>query len=162
MNTALVQARVNNREFLVFALGNEEYAIDILKVQEIRGYDNVTRIANAPTFIKGVTNLRGLIVPVVDLRIKFSVSSAVYDAQTIVIIVNIGRRVVGIVVDGVSDVMMLSDEQIAPAPEFSVGLPLEYLYGLGNLANRMLVLLDIEKLLTSAELALVDKSGTGS
>lgn len=162
MKTAQAQVSVNSREFLVFALGKEEYAIDILKVQEIRGYDNVTRIANAPPFIKGVTNLRGLIVPIVDLRIKFSVSEGTYDSQTIVIIVNIGKRVVGVVVDGVSDVMTLSDEQIAPAPEFSVGLPLEYLYGLGNLENRMLVLLDIEKLLTSEELALVDKSSDAS
>lgn len=162
MRTAQVQASVNSREFLVFALGKEEYAIDILKVQEIRGYENVTRIANAPDFIKGVTNLRGIIVPIVDLRIKFSVSESTYDSQTIVIIVNIGKRVVGVVVDGVSDVMTLADDQISPAPEFSAGLPLDYLYGLGNLDNRMLVLLDIEKLLTSEELALVDKSGVAT
>src|SRR5690606_32757187 len=130
-----------------------------LKVKEIRGYNNVTRIANAPEFIKGVTNLRGVIVPIIDMRIKFSVSEAVYDSQTVVIITNIGDREVGIVVDRVSDVLTLTDEEISPAPEFSVGLPLAYLYGLGNLDNRMLVLVDIEKLLNSEELALVDKVG---
>lgn len=149
----------DNREFLVFSLGGEEYAIDILKVQEIRGYDNVTRIANAPDFIKGVTNLRGLIVPIVDLRIKFRLSDAGYDQQTVVIVVNIAGRVIGMVVDRVSDVMVLGGEQIKPAPEFGVGLPLEYVDGLGSLEERMLVLVNIEKLLTSEEMALVEKAG---
>ncbi|WP_323846761.1 chemotaxis protein CheW [Microbulbifer magnicolonia] len=148
-----------NREFLVFSLGEEEYAIDILKVQEIRGYDNVTRIANAPDFIKGVANLRGVIVPIVDLRIKFRLSRAEYDEQTVVIVVNIAGRVVGIVVDRVSDVMTLGGEQIKPAPEFGVGLPLDYIDGLGNLEERMLVLVNIEKLLTSEEMALVEEAG---
>jgi len=152
-------AQTRDREFLVFSLGEEEYAIDILKVQEIRGYDNVTRIANAPDFIKGVSNLRGVIVPIVDLRIKFRLSDAVYDDQTVVIVVNIAERVVGIVVDRVSDVMTLSDEQIKPAPEFGVSLPLDYISGLGNLEQRMLVLVDIEKLLTSREMALVAEAG---
>ena len=152
-------ALARDREFLVFSLGEEEYAIDILKVQEIRGYDNVTRIANAPDFIKGVSNLRGVIVPIVDLRIKFRLSDAVYDDQTVVIVVNIAERVVGIVVDRVSDVMTLSDEQIKPAPEFGVSLPLDYISGLGNLEHRMLVLVDIEKLLTSREMALVAEAG---
>lgn len=148
----------HSQEFLVFSLGDEEYAIDILKVQEIRGYENVTRIANAPAFIKGVTNLRGSIVPIVDLRIRFRLSEARYDGQTVVIVVNIGERVVGIVVDGVSDVLTLPQEQIKPPPEFGLGLPLDYLYGLGSLDDRMLVLVDIERLLSSEDLALMDKS----
>lgn len=152
-----VDSQAANREFLVFSLGEEEYAIDILKVQEIRGYDNVTRIANAPDFIKGVANLRGVIVPIVDLRIKFRLESVTYDSHTVVIVVNIEDRVVGIVVDGVSDVMSLSPEQIKPAPEFGVSMPVDYLSGLGNLEDRMLVLVDIEKLLTSEEMALVEK-----
>ncbi len=152
------QIAANSQEFLVFSLGEEEYAIDILKVQEIRGYENVTRIANAPSFIKGVTNLRGVIVPIVDLRIRFRLSEARYDSQTVVIVVNIGERVVGIVVDGVSDVLTLQEEQVKPPPEFGLGLPLDYLYGLGNLDDRMLVLVDIEKLLSSEDLALVEKS----
>jgi purine-binding chemotaxis protein CheW len=147
-----------NQQYLVFSLGNEEYAIDILKVQEIRDYDNVTRIANTPEFIKGVANLRGIIVPIVDMRIKFKLEQVEYDAHTVVIVVNIGERVVGIVVDRVSDVMTLTPEQIKLAPEFGVSLPVDYIQGLGDLGERMLVLVDIEKLLTSQEMALVEET----
>jgi purine-binding chemotaxis protein CheW len=100
-----------------------------------------------------------VIVPIVDLRIKFRLESAEYNANTVVIVVNIGRRVVGIVVDRVSDVMTLTAEQRKPAPEFGVGLPLDYIHGLGDLGERMLILVDIEKLLTSKEMALVDEAG---
>ena len=144
------------QEFLIFTLGNEEYGIDILKVQEIRGYDQVTRIANTPDFIKGVTNLRGVIVPIIDLRVKFAHQGVSYDENTVVIVLNFGQRVVGIVVDGVSDVLSLTAEQIRPAPEFAVTLATEYLTGLGALGERMLILVDIEKLLSSEEMALVD------
>jgi len=146
-------------EFLVFTLGEEEYGIDILKVQEIRGYDagGVTRIANVPPFIKGVTNLRGIIVPIVDLRIKFNLGSVEYNEQTVVIILNLDRRVVGIVVDGVSDVLMLGAAQIRPAPEFGATLSTEYLTGLGTVDDRMLILVDIERLMTSDEMALVER-----
>lgn len=142
-------------EFLVFTLGDEEYGIDILKVQEIRGYDadTVTRIANVPPFIKGVTNLRGIIVPIVDLRIKFNLGSVEYNEQTVVIILNLDRRVV----DGVSDVLMLNAGQIRPAPEFGATLSTEYLTGLGTVDERMLILVDIEKMMTSDEMALVEK-----
>lgn len=146
-----------SQEYLVFSLGSEEYAVDILKVQEIRGYENVTRIANAPDFIKGVTNLRGVIVPIVDLRIKFNLDKVDYEGQTVVIVVNVADRVVGIVVDGVSDVMTLSSDQIKPAPEFGETLSADYLSGLGSLEDRMLVIVDIEKLLTSEEMALVEQ-----
>ncbi|MCE8040022.1 MAG: chemotaxis protein CheW [Halomonadaceae bacterium] len=155
-DAALAAAEAHNREFLVFSLGDEEYAIDILKVQEIRGYENVTRIANAPDFIKGVTNLRGVIVPIVDLRIKFHLDKVEYGGQTVVIVVNVEDRVVGIVVDGVSDVMTLSPDQIKPAPEFGVTLSSDFLSGLGSLDDRMLVIVDIDKLLTSDEMALVE------
>ncbi|HYG42941.1 MAG TPA: chemotaxis protein CheW [Bordetella sp.] len=146
-------------EFLVFTLGEEEYGIDILKVQEIRGYDAaaVTRIANVPAFIKGVTNLRGIIVPIVDLRIKFKLGSVEYNEQTVVIILNLDHRVVGIVVDGVSDVLMLNAGQVRAAPEFGASLSTEYLTGLGTIDDRMLILVDIEKLMTSEEMALVEK-----
>ncbi|MDP3533805.1 MAG: chemotaxis protein CheW [Halomonas sp.] len=154
----LAAAEAENREFLVFSLGEEEYAIDILKVQEIRGYENVTRIANAPDFIKGVTNLRGVIVPIVDLRIKFHLENVEYGGQTVVIVVNVADRIVGIVVDGVSDVMTLTPEQIKPAPEFGVTLSSDFLSGLGSLDDRMLVLVDIDKLLTSEEMALVEST----
>ncbi|MBP2197449.1 chemotaxis protein CheW [Erwiniaceae bacterium L1_54_6] len=144
------------QEFLVFTLGDEEYGIDILKVQEIRGYDQVTRIANTPEFIKGVTNLRGVIVPIIDLRVKFSQPDVDYNENTVVIVLNLEHRVVGIVVDGVSDVLSLTQDQIRPAPEFAVTMSTEYLTGLGALGERMLILVDIEKLLSSEEMALMD------
>ncbi|MBG6241913.1 MAG: chemotaxis protein CheW [Candidatus Symbiopectobacterium sp. Dall1.0] len=155
-NVTKITGETVGQEFLIFTLGDEEYGVDILKVQEIRGYDQVTRIANTPSFIKGVTNLRGVIVPIVDLRIKFAQQEVDYDDNTVVIVLNLGQRVVGIVVDGVSDVLSLTADQIRPAPEFAVTLSTEYLTGLGSLGERMLILVDIEKLLSSEEMALVD------
>jgi purine-binding chemotaxis protein CheW len=144
------------RELLTFTLGREEYGIDILKVQEIRGYDAVTAIANAPEFIKGVVNLRGIIVPIVDMRIKFKLGDVSYDETTVVIILNVANRVVGMVVDGVSDVLTLKPEQIKPPPEFGASLDTRYLQGLGTVDERMLILVDIEKLITSREMELVE------
>lgn len=143
-------------EYLTFTLGKEEYGIDILKVQEIRGYEAVTRIANAPTFIKGVINLRGVIVPIVDLRIKFNLGEPSYDQFTVVIILNIGKRVMGIVVDGVSDVIQLNSENLHSAPEFGSVLDTRYLLGLGTVDERMIIMVDIEQLMTSQEMALVE------
>ena len=145
-----------HNEFLSFTLGKEEYGIDILKVQEIRGYDAVTAIANTPDFIKGVINLRGVIVPIVDMRIKFKLGNVTYDQYTVVIILNVAKRVVGIVVDGVSDVIALTPEQIKPAPEFGGALDTQYLVGLGTVDDRMLILVDIEKLIMSKEMELMD------
>jgi purine-binding chemotaxis protein CheW len=148
---------IAGQEFLAFTLGKEEYGIDILKVQEIRGYETVTRIANAPEFIKGVVNLRGIIVPIVDMRIKFQLGEPTYDQFTVVIILNIGGRVVGMVVDSVSDVITLSLEQIKPAPEMGTALNTDYLIGLGTIDQRMLILVDIDKLMSSTEMGLIDK-----
>lgn len=159
-NVTKLAGEPSGQEFLVFTLGDEEYGIDILKVQEIRGYDQVTRIANTPDFIKGVTNLRGVIVPIVDLRVKFSQGEVEYNDNTVVIVLNFGQRVVGIVVDGVSDVLSLAADQIRPAPEFAVTLSTEYLTGLGALGERMLILVNIEKLLNSEEMALLDIAAT--
>ena len=147
-----------HNEFLTFALGNEEYGIEILKVQEIRGYDVVTSIANAPAFIKGVINLRGTIVPIVDLRIKFNFGNVEYNSLTVVIILNIASRVVGIVVDSVSDVVTLSPDQIRPAPEFASSLDTKYILALGTVDERMLILADIEKLMTSSDMQLLDQA----
>ncbi len=147
-------------EFLAFKLGQEEYGIDILKVQEIRGYESVTRIANAPEFIKGVVNLRGTIVPIVDMRIKFDLGTPVYDQFTVVIILNVAGRVVGMVVDSVSDVMTLSPEQIRPAPEMGSVFNSNYLIGLGTLDDRMLILVDIDRLMSSADMGLIDAVAT--
>lgn len=148
---------VGNNEFLSFTLGKEEYGIDILKVQEIRGYDAVTAIANTPEFIKGVINLRGIIVPIVDMRIKFKLGNITYDEFTVVIILNIAKRVVGMVVDGVSDVLTLTPEQIKPAPEFGGTFDTQYLLGLGTVDDRMLILVDIEKLMVSTDMELIEK-----
>jgi purine-binding chemotaxis protein CheW len=163
------KATVSTQEYLTFRLGAEEYGIDILKVQEIRGYDTVTRIANAPAFIKGVINLRGVIVPIVDLRLKFNLGEAKYDAFTVVIILNVASRVVGAVVDSVSDVLELNAEQVRPAPEFNSLLDASYIMGIGNVKTvgqgedggedeRMLILVDIEKLMSGADMALVEAS----
>jgi purine-binding chemotaxis protein CheW len=148
---------IAGQEYLAFTLGKEEYGIDILKVQEIRGYETVTRIANAPDFIKGVVNLRGIIVPIVDMRIKFHLGEPTYDQFTVVIILNVAGRVVGMVVDSVSDVTTLSPEQIKPAPEMGTALNTDYLIGLGTIDQRMLILVDIDKLMSSADMGLIDK-----
>ncbi len=134
------------REYLTFRLDQEEYGIDILKVQEIRGYEPPTRIANAPPFIKGVVNLRGTIVPIVDMRLKFNCSKAEYNSFTVVIILNMHQRVVGIVVDSVSDVMELPPEAIRSAPDIDSAIDSGSITGLGSVGERMLILLDIEKL----------------
>lgn len=145
-------------EYLTFTLGNEEYGIDILKVQEIRGYDTVTHIANAPEFIKGVINLRGVIVPIVDMRIKFRVGEPTYNDFTVVIIINVLGRIIGMVVDGVSDVVALSPEQIKAAPEMGAAMDTDYITGLGTLNDQMLILVDIEKLMSSEEMQVMDHS----
>jgi len=145
-------------EFLTFTLGREEYGIDILKVQEIRGYDAVTAIANTPEFIKGVINLRGIIVPIVDMRIKFHLGKVEYDQFTVVIILNVANRVVGMVVDGVSDVITLNPDQIKAAPEFGSAIDTQYVMGLGTVDERMLILVDIEKLMTSSDMELMEKA----
>ena len=144
------------REFLAFTLGKEEYGIHILKVQELRGYEEPTRIANAPDFIKGVVNLRGIIVPIVDMRIKLNLGTPTYDQFTVVIILNINGRVVGMVVDSVSDVITLSPDQVKPAPEMGTALNTDYLIGLGTIDQRMLILTDIDKLMSSAEMGLIE------
>ena len=152
------KATGESRELLTFTLGKEEYGIDILKVQEIRGYESVTTIANAPEFIKGVINLRGIIVPIVDMRIKFKLDNVTYNETTVVIILNVSDRVVGMVVDGVSDVTSLKAEEIKPAPEFGSSLDVQFLQGLGTVDERMIILVDIEKLMSSKDMELIDSA----
>jgi purine-binding chemotaxis protein CheW len=151
-------AQQHGGEFLTFRIGSEEYGMEILKVQEIRGYDAVTRIANAPAFVKGVINLRGTIVPILDLRIKFKLEGVRYDEFTVVIVLNVADRVVGVVVDGVSDVLTLEASQIMAPPQFSSLLDTRYLTGMGSVGERMLILVDIERLVLSAGMALVDQA----
>jgi purine-binding chemotaxis protein CheW len=142
-------------EFLAFTLGEEEYGVDILKVQEIRGYETVTRFANAPEFVKGVVNLRGIIVPIIDMRIKFNLGTPTYDELTVVIILNLLGHVVGMVVDSVSDVVTLSEDMIKPAPEMGA-FNTDYVVGLGALDDRMLILVDIVKLMSSEEMGVIE------
>lgn len=145
-------------EYLTFALSTQQYGVDILKVQEIRGYDGVTSIPNTPAFLKGVINLRGTIVPVLDLRLKFNLGEAHYDSFTVMIILNLAGRVVGVVVDSVSDVVNLTAEQIRAAPSLGSAIDARYLVGVGIVEKRMILLIDIERLLGSEELAMLDKA----
>ena len=141
-------------EFLTFVLGHEEYGVDILKVQEIRSYEGVTRLPEAPDYIKGVINLRGTIVPVIDMRLKFHLV-AEYSALTVMIVLSVADRVVGMVVDSVSDVVRLGGEQVRAVPELGATIDRQFLTGIGTLDERMLILLDIERLMVSAEMGLV-------
>ena len=145
------------REFLTFRLGAEEYGIDILRVNEIRGWEVPTAIAGTPEFIKGVINLRGIIVPIIDMRLKFRLGSAEYNDFTVMIILRVARRVIGIVVDAVSDVITLAPHQIRPAPDFGTALDTRFITGLGTGDERMIILVDIERLLTSEDMQLVDE-----
>lgn len=154
--TAATEEDLVASEYLTFTLGQEEYAIDILKVQEIRGYEKPTLIANAPAFIKGVINLRGIIVPIVDLRVKFNLGKIEYTPFTVVIILNVAGRVIGIVVDSVSDVMALTAAQIRQAPDFSGTFDTKYILGLAAVDTRMMIVTDIERLMTSADMELID------
>jgi len=151
-------------EFLTFRLGAEEYGIDILRVQEIRSYEQPTRIANAPPFVKGVVNLRGVIVPIIDLRLKLCCETADYNTFTVVVVLNVRGRVVGAVVDSVSDVLELSREQIKPSPELHSSVDAGFITGIGTIKSgqgegereRMLILMDIEGLMSSADMGLIN------
>lgn len=145
----------SSNEFLTFALGSEEYGVDILTVKEIRGYDAVTRLPDAPDYIKGVINLRGTIVPVIDMRLKFRLERADYTALTVMIVLHVADRVVGMVVDSVSDVVRLSADQVRAVPEIGATIDRQFLTGIGTLDERMLILLDIERLMMSTEMGLV-------
>jgi purine-binding chemotaxis protein CheW len=145
-------------EYLTFRLGAEEYGIDILRVQEIRSYEEPTRIANSPSFIKGVVNLRGVIVPVVDLRIKLGCETVEYNGFTVVIVLNVKGRVVGAVVDSVSDVLELQNSEIKPAPEMNTTVETTFITGIASVGERMLILMDIEALMGSPDMGLVDSA----
>ncbi len=157
MQSRAAARREATREVLVFVLGAEEYGVDILKVQEIRGYEKVTPLPGAPAFLKGVVNLRGIIVPVIDLRIKFGMADPRYDSFTVVVILRLAGRVIGIVVDGVSDVVQLADDDVKAAPQLGSTIEAGFLAGLATKDDRMVLLLDIEKLLSSGELDLVKR-----
>jgi len=144
-------------EYLVFTIGTEEYGIDIQAVQELRSYEAVTRLANAPAFMKGVVNLRGIIVPVIDMRIKLGCDNVPYNAFTVVIILHLRGSTIGMVVDSVSDVTTLTPENIRPAPSLGATVDSSYVIGLGTVEERMLILVDIERLLAADDLGLLEK-----
>ena len=150
-------------EYLTFRLGGEEYGIDILRVQEIRSYEQPTRIANAPDFIKGVVNLRGVIVPIIDLRLKLRCDTAEYNTFTVVVVLNVRGRVVGAVVDSVSDVLKLGQGDIKTSPDMNSSMDSAFITGIGTVktggeggGERMLILMDIEGLMSSADMGLIN------
>ena len=147
------------REHLTFRLGAEEYGLDILRVQEIRSYEEPTRIAGAPTFLRGVINLRGVIVPIVDLRVKFGCADSGFTPTTVVIVLNIRGRVVGAVVDAVSDVLELPAEAVKPAPSMSNAVvDTSYITGIASVGERMLILVDIDRLMSASDMGLIDSA----
>ncbi|WP_427999932.1 chemotaxis protein CheW [Acidovorax sp.] len=150
------------REYLSFRLGAEEYGIDILRVQEIRSYEQPTRLAHSPDFIKGVIDLRGRIVPILDLRMKLHCPEASYTDFTVVIILDLGSLLVGAVVDAVADVVTLAPEFIKPVPQFEPqgNLDPAFVTGIASVGERMLILMDIEALLCSADIGLVKAAAT--
>ena len=145
-------------EFLTFRLGGEEYGIDILREQEIRSYEQPTRIANTPDFLRGVVNLRGVIVPIVDLRLKLSCQSADFNAFTVVIVLNVKGRVIGAVVDSVSDVCELGGDEIKPAPLMNSQVDMSFITGIANVGERMLILMDIEALMSASDMGLIESA----
>lgn len=141
-------------QYLTLRLGTEEYAIDILRVQEIRSYEEPTRMANAPAFVKGVINLRGAIVPIVDLRMKLDVAHIEYNEFTVVIMLNVHDRVIGAVVDGVSDVVSLTAQAIKPAPQFDSRIDARFITGIADVGGRMLIVMNVAALLSPAEMGM--------
>ena len=146
------------QQFLTFRLGGEEYGVGILTVQEIRGWSSVTKVPHTPAWLLGVINLRGVVVPIIDLRIKFDFASAEYNETTVVIILTVATRVIGVVVDAVSDVITLGSQQIKPAPSLGNGAETHHIIGFGTLDERMRILMDVEKLMAGADMGLVDKA----
>jgi purine-binding chemotaxis protein CheW len=154
------QSKTQHREYLSFALGEAEYGIDILKVREIRGYDaaTVTHITDVPPYVKGIINLRGVIVPILDLRIRFDLAHIEYNQQTVVVILNVHSRTIGVVVDSVSDVLQLRPDQISDAPQFGSGISTRFLTGIATVQDRMLILVDIELLMSDGEFSAMEEA----
>jgi purine-binding chemotaxis protein CheW len=156
--TAAALSESRSQEYLTFALGAEHYALDILNVQEIRCYEEPTRIANAPPSIRGVINLRGTIVPIVDLRIRFATGKSDYTPFTVVIIISVGQRLLGIIVDAVSDVVFLAPENIRPVPPFGVAVDTSYIQGMAIKDDRTLMVIHIDKLMQTDDMAVLGET----
>ncbi len=147
-------------QFLTFMLAGEEYGVDILRVQEIKGWDAVTTIPNTPEYLRGVINLRGTIVPIIDMRIRFGLEKLDYGLLTVVIVLKVDygdkSRIIGIVVDGVSDVYNVPDEEIKPSPDFGSAVDTEFVKGLATIEDKMVIVLDIDQMFNSGDLEIID------
>lgn len=155
-----VDINSDDNQYLTFILADEEYGVDILRVQEIKGWDSVTSIPNTPDYIKGVINLRGTIVPIVDLRERFSLEPTEYSAITVVIVLRVdndsGSRIMGIVVDAVSEVYNIPEEELKAAPDFGQAISTDFVRGLATVEDQMVIVLDIDPLLNSSVLTVAD------
>ena len=148
-------------QYLTFIMADEEYGVDILRVQEIKGWDSVTPLPNTPSYVKGVINLRGTIVPIIDLRQRFGLETVPYGATTVVIMLKVkgdkGQRIVGIVVDAVSEVYNVSADDLKPSPDIGGAADMEVVKGLATVEEKMIILLDIDQLLNDKEIN-IDKA----
>lgn len=144
----LTELSTDGNQFLTFTLQEEEFGIEILRVQEIKGLARITPIPNMPDYIRGVMNLRGTVVPIVDLRARFSMSQASYNQFTVIIVVTIGEKVTGLVVDAVSDVLNVSDENIEPPPDMGSGSDTAFMAGIAKSGERLITLLNMEELVS--------------
>jgi purine-binding chemotaxis protein CheW len=147
-------------QFLTFNLGNETFGLEILRVQEIKGYSTITPIPNAPPHVIGLMNLRGAVIPIIDLRRKFGMPAVDYTKFTVIIVVTVGPKVIGLMVDAVSDVLDLAANEIAPPPEFDASVDVSYLTGLGTAGEQLVTLLDVDKLVSLGVQA--DTAGAGA
>ncbi|HHY37278.1 MAG TPA: chemotaxis protein CheW [Firmicutes bacterium] len=147
------------QQLVVFRLGSEEYGVDILQVQEIKRMLDITRVPKAPGFIEGVINLRGQIIPVLDLRRRFGFPAAERTPDSRIIVVNIGDLVIGLIVDTVLEVISLPKEAISPAPALVTGINNDFLAGIGDLGERLLIILNLEKILAVDELGDLQEFG---
>jgi purine-binding chemotaxis protein CheW len=161
MNGMSTEHTNTTNKYLTFVLATEEYAVDILRVQEIKGWSKVTPIPNTPDYIRGVINLRGTIVPIIDLRLRFSLDRLDYGQMTVVVVVKVvsgsRERIMGIVVDAVSDVYDVAENEIKPPPDFGSVISMEFIRGLATVNEKMVIILDIDRLLNSGELAIMEQ-----
>jgi len=159
-----VQSAASAREgkYLTFILGDEEYGLEILKVREIIGLMDITSVPQTPDYIKGVINLRGKVIPVIDLRLKFGMEPAEYTEETCIIVVDMGQAMIGILVDTVSEVLDIAADQIEPPPSFGSRIDTQFILGMGKIKGKVKILLEIDKVLSSEELADLVDSGAGS
>lgn len=151
------ESRSMGQEYVTFSLNDEEYAFDAVNVREIIEFGSVTKVPHLPDFFKGVINLRGTIIPVVDLKQKFGMQSGNYQKHTCVIITEFSRGIMGVIVDAVSDVMYLSEESISSTPSFGTKIRTDFIKGMGKIEDRLVLILDVDKVLTEEEALMVSE-----